>query len=207
MVSFAHGPIHPCRHHPAGDCFSLPRMGGRFVLSAGDPRRPVPDDVQGGTSPDYHPVSIGNDQVSQGFINERLRLWLTVQTSDNVEGYVGAGDRETFFGVYNYDLPKTLPPRERPTIRWASVLRYRVPRLPQRLPGPGAGIQPWQDGFRNIIHSRLGFQAWVDFLGAKIPGARRHADEVRNLRAGGGQRPTGGPNVPADPRSRPAGGR
>ena len=68
---------------------------------------------------DYHPQSITDNPQSQAFINERLRTWMTVQTSENVEAYVQAQIGHVACGARITTCPRRSPRPERPTTRWA----------------------------------------------------------------------------------------
>jgi hypothetical protein len=119
---------------------------------------------------DYHPQSIGDNQPSQAFINERLRLWLTVQTSDNVEAYVQTQMGSVLWGT-NYDLPKTftapVTAPGNPNDQVGIMLRYGYLAYHDDCLGRvQAGIQPWQDSFSQTLFSSdwdfsVGGFAWI----------------------------------------------
>ena len=119
-----------------------------------------------GANFDYHPVSITDNQPSQSYANERLRTWLTVQTSDNVEAYVQAQMGSVLWGD-GYDLPKTFTAPGTVGDQVGVMLRYGylayhdddVGRLQ-------AGIQGWQDSFSQTLFSSdwdfsVGGLSWV----------------------------------------------
>ena len=168
-------PVPLIRRRPA------PSRRESFFLSAERrPARAYPRAIVGGqyrmmysaADYNYHPVSISDNQPSQAFINERLRTWLTVQTSDNVEAYVQAQMGNVLWGT-NYDLPKTFAAPGTARRSGGRHAALRLPRLPRRLPGPHAGGHPGLAGLllADAVQFRLGFQRRRTFLGAQIPGA------------------------------------
>jgi hypothetical protein len=100
---------------------------------------------------DYHPEFINSSGTSQAFINERLRTWLTVQTSDNVEAYVQAQMGNVPWGT-NYDLSKTFQGTAGDQV--GVMLRYGYLAYHDDCLGRlQAGIQPWQDSFAQTLFS------------------------------------------------------
>ncbi len=148
------GIVFPFRGPDADSCYPRAILGGQYRM------------MFSGANYDYHPVSIGDDQVSQGFINERLRLWLTVQTSDNVEGYVQAQMGNVLWGT-NYDLPKTFTAPGTADDQVGIMLRYGYLAYHDDCLGRlQAGIQPWQDSFAQTLFSSdwdfsVGGLSWV----------------------------------------------
>jgi hypothetical protein len=115
---------------------------------------------------DYHPQSITDNQQSQAFINQRLRPWLTVQTSDNVEAYVQAQIGHVVWGT-DYDLPKTFAAPGTANDQVGVMLRYGYLAYHNDCVGRlQAGIQGWQDSFSQTLFSSdwdfsVGGLSWV----------------------------------------------
>jgi len=114
----------------------------------------------------YHPVSISDAQPQQGFVNERLRTWLTVQTSDNVEAYVQAQMGSVLWGT-NYDLPKTFTAPWTAADQTGVMLRCGYLAYHDDVLGRlQVGIQGWQDSFSQTLFSAdwdfdVGGLSWV----------------------------------------------
>jgi hypothetical protein len=139
---------------PDGSCYPRIIIGGQYRV------------MFNAANYEYHPVSISDNQPSQAFINERLRTWMTVQTSDNVEAYVQAQMGGYLWGE-NYDLPKTFTAPGTADDQVGVMLRYGY--LSYHNDGLGrlqVGIQPWQDSFSQTLFSSdwdfsVGGFSWV----------------------------------------------
>jgi hypothetical protein len=137
-----------------GSCYPRMIVGGqyRMMYSAADNS--------------YHQASISDSPVPQAFVNERLRTWLTVQTSDNVEAYVQAQMGNVLWGT-NYDLPKTFTAPFTAADQVGVMLRYGyLTYHSDDLGRLQAGIQPWQDCFSQTLFSSdwdfsVGGLSWV----------------------------------------------
>jgi hypothetical protein len=57
---------------------------------------------------DFQPLTIGNNQPSENFANQRLRLGLSVFPNENVEGYLQLQIGGFLWGQ-NFEFPKTFP--------------------------------------------------------------------------------------------------
>jgi hypothetical protein len=148
------GIVLPFGASAAGSCYPRVIVGGQYRM------------MFNAANYDYHPVFITDNQPSQAFINERLRTWLTVQTSDNVEGYVQVQQGGFLWGT-NHDLPKTFTAPETGNDQVGVMLRYGY--LAYHTDSLGrlqAGIQGWQDSFSQTLFSAdwdfsVGGLSWV----------------------------------------------
>ena len=121
-----------------------------------------------GSNYGYHPNAIGDDQDSGMFLNQRLRTWLTVQTSDAVEAYVQVQMGHTAWGE-NYEFAKTNVGPRWPAAddRVGIMLRYGYLAYHTETVGRvQAGIQGWQDDFGQTLFSSdwdfsVGGVSWV----------------------------------------------
>ena len=138
----------------AGSCYPRAIVGGQYRM------------MFSAANYDYHPEFITNDQASQAFINERLRTWLTVQTSNHVEAYVQAQMGNVPWGT-NYDLPKTFTAPWTANDQTGIMLRYGYLAYHDDCLGRlQAGIQGWQDSFSQTLFSAdwdfdVGGLSWV----------------------------------------------
>jgi hypothetical protein len=135
------GIVLPFGASPAGSCYPRAIVGGQYRL------------MYNAANYDYHPQSISDNQPSQAFANERLRTWLTVQTSDNVEGYVQVQQGGFLWGQ-GYDLPKTFTAPGTIDDQAGVMLRYGYLAYHNDCLGRlQAGIQGWQDSFSQTLFS------------------------------------------------------
>jgi hypothetical protein len=148
------GIVFPFRGPDADSCYPRAIVGGQYRL------------MFNAANYDYHPVSVSDDQLQQGFINERLRLWLTVETSEHVEAYVQTQIGGVLWGT-NYDLPKTFTAPGTADDQVGIMLRYGYLAYHDDCLGRlQAGIQPWQDSFSQTLFSSdwdfsVGGLSWV----------------------------------------------
>ena len=148
------GIVLPFGGSAAGSCYPRAVIGGQYRM------------MFSGADNSYHAAYITDDQPSQAFINERLRTWLTVQTSDNVEAYVQAQMGNVLWGT-NYDLPKTFAAPGTAGDQVGVMLRYGYLTYHDDCMGRfQAGIQPWQDSFSQTLFSSdwdfsVGGLSWV----------------------------------------------
>jgi hypothetical protein len=148
-----------------GSCYPRIVVGGqyRMMLSSADNS--------------YHPVSISDDLPDQSFVNERLRTWLTVQTSDHVEAYIQAQMGNVLWGT-NGDLPKTFTAPFTANDQTGVMLRYGYLTYHDDNVGRWqVGVQPWQDCFSQTLFSSdwdfdVGGVSWVrnfpEFAGGQM---------------------------------------
>jgi hypothetical protein len=54
----------------------------------------------------FHPLFITDDPQTQSFVNQRMRLWATVNPDEHIEGYIQMQIGGVLWGQ-NLDLPKT----------------------------------------------------------------------------------------------------
>lgn len=141
---------------PAEGCYPRAILGGQYRL------------MFNGANYGYHATSVSDDPPSQTFLNQRLRTWLTVQTSENVEAYVQAQMGHIAWGE-NYDFPKTfVGPRWPPADdRVGAMMRYGyLAYHTDELGRFQAGVQGWQDCFGQTLFSSdwdfsVGGLSWV----------------------------------------------
>jgi len=137
-----------------GSCYPRIIVGGQYRM------------MYSGADNTYHPTSISDNPTDQAFINERLRTWMTVQTSDNVEAYIQAQMGNVLWGT-NYDLPKTFTAPFTADDQVGVMLRYGyLTYHSDSLGRLQAGIQPWQDCFSQTLFSSdwdfsVGGLSWV----------------------------------------------
>lgn len=103
----------------------------------------------------FQPLVITNDQHTESFVNQRMRLWATVNPNENVEGYIQMQIGGFLWGQ-NVDFPKTFdgpkfPPNED---RVGIMLRRGWMAYQDEDCGKWrAGILDWHDSFGDTLAS------------------------------------------------------
>jgi hypothetical protein len=103
----------------------------------------------------FHQATISDDQRSESFFNQRFRTWLTVKTSEHVEGYVQTEIGHILWGE-NFDLPKTYVGPRFPPADDRVGMELRRGYLTYTSEETGrlrVGIQDWQDSFGQTLAS------------------------------------------------------
>jgi len=116
-------------------CYPLYTLGGQYRV------------MFNGANFDFHDATISDDQRSQSFFNQRFRTWLTIQTSENVEGYIQVEMGHLVWSE-NFEFPQT----------------YVGPRFPPADDRVGIELRRGYLTYTSDIHGRLrvGFQDWQD---------------------------------------------
>ena len=96
----------------------------------------------------WHPASIGNDQDTSGFINQRFRTWLDVKTGENIGGHLQLevghimwGEDDEFTKTYGGDSVGIEMRRGYLTYEAEAVGNFKI------------GIQAWSDSFGDVLAS------------------------------------------------------
>lgn len=124
-------------------CYPLFILGGQYRI------------MFNGANFDFHDATITDDQRSQSFFNQRFRTWLTIQTRENVEGYVQVEMGHIAWGE-NFEFPKTyVGPRFPPADDRVGIeLRRGYLTYTSDVHGRWrVGIQDWQDSFDQTLAS------------------------------------------------------
>ncbi len=101
----------------------------------------------------FHQPQISDLQDSATYFNQRFRTWVTVETSENVRGYLQAEMGHILWGNEDLDFPKTYSvanPRD------LTGVEMRYGYLEYETEGIGllrAGIQAWNDPFGQVLAS------------------------------------------------------
>lgn len=102
---------------------------------------------------DFHQPQLTDNQKSGTFFNQRFRTWLTIETSENIRGYLQAEMGHILWGDDNLDFPKTYSvasPRDLAGVE----LRYGYLEYENIDIGLlRAGIQGWNDPYGQVLAS------------------------------------------------------
>ena len=115
---------------------------------------------------EYHPQFRYRRPDIPGIHQRAAAIWLTVQTSENVDAYVQAQMGNVLWGT-NYDLPKTFTAPGTTGDQVGVMLRYGyLAYHTDQLGRLQAGIQGWQDSFGQTLFSAdwdfsVGGLSWV----------------------------------------------
>lgn len=137
------GPVIVAPGECASACYPEYSLGGQYRL------------MFNGANFDFHEAVISDHQPSQTFFNQRLRTWLTVQTSEHVEAYIQVEVGHIAWGE-NFEFPKTYVGPRFPPADDRVGIELRRGYLTYHSDETGrwrAGIQDWQDSFDQTLAS------------------------------------------------------
>jgi hypothetical protein len=139
---------------PPGDAPALP-IGPEatmpFKWSWGGQYRIEPD----ASNFNFHPLFIPNDAQTESFVNQRMRLWATVNPDEHIEGYIQFQIGGVLWGQ-NLDLPKTFDGPKFPAAedRVGIMLRHGWIAYSDDECGKWrAGFLDWHDSFGDTLAS------------------------------------------------------